>query len=93
MTPAPSLIAECPPTGGLSAKWSDLVSAINIEAFFAWEEVIGCPDCADGGAEWIEITTSTGTHKVTYEYDIPPNAVKPFHAKLVELKSSFKECD
>ncbi len=76
------------------AKWSNLTSAIDIDAFFALDEVIGCPDCTDGGAEWVEIETSRGRrHKVTFGYGIPPDAVKPFHDILGELKESFNECN
>ncbi|MFO7256578.1 MAG: hypothetical protein DIU61_002725 [Bacteroidota bacterium] len=80
------------PCQGWSAKWENLVSDIDIEAFFNLDEVIGCPDCADGGAEWVEITTFQGKHKVTYEYTAPPDAIKPFRDTLFELKESFK-CD
>ena len=29
---------------------------------------IGCPDCADGGGEWIEVHNGTSVHSVTFEY-------------------------
>jgi hypothetical protein len=76
-----------------SAKWSGLVSAIDLDEFQELGEVIGCPDCADGGTEWVEITTPGGKHKVTYEYDNPPDAIKPFRKTLFDLMQSFNGCD
>lgn len=39
------------------------------DRFMVLEEVIGCPDCADGGSEWLEISYETGKNKrVTFEY-------------------------
>ncbi|WP_162628006.1 hypothetical protein [Arcticibacterium luteifluviistationis] len=48
--------------------WKNILSEINTKTFNKLDEVYGCPDCADGGAEWIEISDSSGTHKVTFEY-------------------------
>lgn len=45
-----------------------LLSSIDLEAFFKMDTVVGCPDCADGGSEWIEIGRDGETHKVTIEY-------------------------
>jgi hypothetical protein len=42
--------------------------SLEIDKFFALNEVYGCPDCSDGGAEWIEIITDKDkSHKVTFE--------------------------
>ena len=46
-------------------------------------ETIGCPDCADGGAEWIEIKLANGEkHKVTFEYMNAPSAFKNYISGL-----------
>jgi len=70
-----------------------LVSNIDLKSFSELPETIGCPDCADGGAEWIEIITPEGSKKVTYEFGNDPSEVSSF---IGELKSYFKslgECD
>lgn len=37
--------------------------------FLKLDEVYGCPDCADGGAEWLEVRFTDGTsRKVTFNY-------------------------
>ena len=46
----------------------ELFDKIDFDAFLALDKIIGCPDCADGGTEWIEIKTKNKTHKVTFEY-------------------------
>lgn len=50
------------------AIWKDLISKIDTAVFYKLPERIGCPDCADGGAEWIEIQTVDKTYRVTFEY-------------------------
>lgn len=50
------------------AYWSTLISSIEFESFEQLDSVIGCPDCADGGSEWIEITKDGQTHRVVFEY-------------------------
>ena len=50
------------------AIWKELCSKIDTAIFNNLPETIGCPDCADGGAEWIEIQTNTRTHRVTFEF-------------------------
>ena len=47
-----------------TTQWKTLVDSLDYKKFNALNEVIGCPDCLDGGTEWIEI----GDKKVTFEY-------------------------
>lgn len=51
-----------------SNQWGNLVSLVDPQGFRALSETIGCPDCADGGAEWIEIKWPTVTKRVTFEF-------------------------
>jgi len=50
-----------------AAAWSKLVGVIDKAAFLALPERIGCPDCADGGGEWIEIDFGSTKKRVTFE--------------------------
>jgi hypothetical protein len=62
---------------------NNLSKKIDAVSFFNMQEVWGCPDCADGGAEWIEITLRSGKkHKVTFEYLKEPVALKSIAADL-----------
>ncbi len=56
-------------TTSLDVKiWDELVNSFVVDSFFILDERIGCPDCADGGSEWIEIGTKNKIYKVTFEY-------------------------
>lgn len=50
-----------------SNEWEQLLSLINSKTFIALDDTIGCPGCADGGIEWIEIDWTDGTKRVTFE--------------------------
>jgi hypothetical protein len=55
------------------AQVSAISSAFDLTKINAKPDVIGCPDCADGGAEWIAIEQGESVKKVTFEYgkDVP----------------------
>jgi len=72
------------------SKWSNLRSKINLKNFNNMDEVIGCPDCADGGAEWIEITSGETSHKVTFEYGKAPGA---FSSYIELLRNELEEIE
>ena len=59
----------------------------------ALPERIGCPDCADGGAEWVIITVGDKTHKVVFEYGKAPAELAAVVAKFRALKETFKNCN
>ena len=56
-------------------------------------EVIGCPDCADGGAEWVAVNADGKQYKVTYDYGKTPKELEAVVAKLKVLKDSFNGCN
>lgn len=72
--------------------FDDLIAKIDLEAFFNLDEVIGCPDCADGGAEWIEIVTNKGVKKVTYSFEREPREVKSIINELRKRYDQLGEC-
>ncbi len=53
-------------------QFQSIASLVDWEAFRSLDETIGCPDCADGGGQWIEISRGGEVHRVTYEYGTPP---------------------
>lgn len=73
-------------------QWQQLRDKIDIKKFKALNTVYGCPDCADGGAEWIEIQQGETKHRVTFEYHNEPEAVKAYISLLREHTASFKDC-
>ncbi|RZK17040.1 MAG: hypothetical protein EOO86_13540 [Pedobacter sp.] len=68
----------------------DLLNASQISNL---PEVIGCPDCADGGAEWISVTADGKTYKITYDYGKAPKELEAAVARLKVLKDGFKDCN
>lgn len=68
-------------------NWKLFQSLINMEAFFKLSKTIGCPDCADGGAEWIEIETISGKkHKVTFDFWKAPDQLKDLVSVLRQFE-------
>ena len=72
---------------------AEIKSVLNVSKIAGLPEVVGCPDCADGGAEWIAINADGKQYKVTYEYGKAPKELETAVAKLKVLKDSFKDCN
>jgi hypothetical protein len=49
-------------------EWNTLLEAAASIDFASLPETIGCPDCADGGAEYIEIKQNSATKRITFEF-------------------------
>ena len=65
--------------------------ADSITSFNSLDSVYGCPDCADGGAEWLEIITPEWKHSVMVDYSGPnrPAVLENLFAKLRKLSSEL----
>ena len=74
-------------------EFKTITAAIDKNKFDKLQEVIGCPDCADGGAEWVEVSQDGKKKRVTFEYGKAPEELKNAVAKLKELKESFANCN
>lgn len=73
--------------------WESFKTGLDSKMFFELSQTIGCPDCADGGAEWIEIETASGrSHKVTFEYMNEPDSLKYFVIGLREQIAKSDHC-
>ena len=48
-------------------EWNEILDSFNFDEYTQLDDVYGCPDCADGGSEWIEITHDGMTKRVTFE--------------------------
>ncbi len=65
----------------------EILNAFNFDYFQLLDDVYGCPDCADGGSEWIEISHEDITKRVTFEfYSSIPN-----HDELVVYLRDLRE--
>lgn len=72
-----------------SAQWQELISVLNMQTFSALGDRIGCPDCADGGAEWIEIDSTNGVKRVTFENGQSVKGIESLIEKLRQLRNQY----
>lgn len=70
-----------------SDNWKNILSQIDWNKFNSLEESYGCPDCADGGSEYIEIKSINGTKRVTIEFNKESAELEPL---LTELRKQRK---
>ncbi|NCP83704.1 MAG: hypothetical protein GW809_01075 [Bacteroidetes bacterium] len=68
-------------------------SILSISEIKKLPPIIGCPDCADGGAEYIELIFLDGLkQRVTFEYMHEPNQLSELVELLRQKTADFKEC-
>lgn len=51
-----------------ASAWNEIQNAIDIDAFCGMADVYGCPDCADGGAEYLSMICDGQEKTVTFEF-------------------------
>lgn len=71
-------------------RWDSLKTMADLDAFSKQPERLGCPDCADGGAEYIELQRGDQKHRVTFEYG---QTIPGFESLVNALRSQRKEFD
>lgn len=74
------------------ADWNALKAAVNLNAFSQQPETIGCPDCADGGAEYIELEQGDIKHRVTFPYGQTIPGFEPLVTALRQQRNQFDSC-
>jgi len=68
---------------------------VDITVFFNLPAVIGCPDCADGGSEWIELELNHGEiHRANWDYSSgAPASIKNYVNILRnQMNYSYNNC-
>lgn len=76
-----------------SNKAADLNVLAQFTEFRKQPEVIGCPDCADGGMEYVEIQVGEIRHKVKFDYG---KTIPGFETLVKELRAQrdlFNDCE
>ena len=78
-----------------SSTWNNLLAVLNKNslAFFALPDVIGCPDCADGGAEWISITNGELSKTVTFEHAANVEEISELLTQIRNTQKQFEKCE
>lgn len=69
--------------------WSNLVASVNLDEFYALPDIIGCPDCTDGGGERIEISDGETTKRVDFEFGTSVPEIEDFLFKLRDLRENI----
>ena len=73
-----------------AAEWRRLQALANVEDLTQVEGVHGCPDCADGGAEWIAIRAGERTIQTTYEYGHDLERIAALQRELRAIRQRFQ---
>lgn len=66
-----------------------LLAAADVEALGAVPAVIGCPDCADGGAEWVEVEHGGRRVRVTLEHGAEVREIASLLREIRSIRSRF----
>ena len=72
-----------------AAEWEALVAALDRGKIEALPETLGCPDCADGGAESIEVIGADWRKSVTFEFGATIPELQPLLERVRTLRSRF----
>lgn len=72
-----------------NSEWSRVKNLVNEQAFKNLPDVIGCPDCADGGSEWIEIQSPDLSKRVVFEYGDPPSEIASLASILAQAREEM----
>jgi hypothetical protein len=73
-------------------RFRDILNAVDYKAFQKLPDTFGCPNCADGGAEFIEVERDGVVKRVTYEAGKVPDELKEVEARIKLVLESFKDC-
>ena len=69
--------------------WAILRSLARLDVLKSLQDVYGCPDCLDGGAEWVELAEEDQAKRVTIEYGETLQPVAGLLHELRALNESF----
>ena len=74
-----------------ATEWEALRLAADPALLDDTPEVVGCPDCADGGSEWVRLAQRGSADAVTFEYGDDLEALGELLPQLRELRQRFRE--
>ncbi len=74
-------------TGKLDAgEWQELSRLAEAAKFDGLPPVIGCPDCADGGAESLEVSGPSGIRTVSFDHGAKVEPLQSLLDRVRELR-------
>ncbi len=83
----PQLVSTLPLTG--QSSWPILRAALDSSGFLGLQHTYGCPDCTDGGAEWVEVAYGGLRRRVTFEYGNTPQPLAVTVTYLRAIHDTF----
>ena len=72
------------------AEADSLADAAARARFEGLGPVIGCPDCADGGAETLSVTTAGRRETVTFEFNASVRELEPLLSQTRSLAARLR---
>ena len=69
--------------------WQQIIELIDFEYFQSLNDVYGCPDCADGGAEFIEIIYDGVAKQVTFDAYTEIDGIQELTILLRDLRDEY----
>jgi hypothetical protein len=69
------------------AEWQQLATLAASVTYDGLPETIGCPDCADGGAESLAISRDGKERKVTFDHGADIKQLQPLLTRVRELRT------
>jgi hypothetical protein len=92
-------LLEESPRGGLppvrrtaeisTSEWRQLTVSVSRASFEALPATVGCPDCADGGAESLEVISRDWQDGVTFELGAAMPQLQPLLEMMRSLRGRF----
>ena len=74
-------------TAAISAtEWQSLVAAVDRSRLENVPDVLGCPDCADGGAESLVVVADGWSRRITFEYGAAIPELEPLLSRVRALR-------
>ena len=89
---SPTLAAKTCQSTISQADLRELLASIDLDSFYKQPAILGCPDCADGGAEYIELQLGEQKHRVTFQYGQTIPGSEALVDKLRAHRADLKEC-
>jgi len=75
------------------AEWQQLAALAASSRFDGLPDTIGCPDCADGGAESLAVSAGGHQRKVTFDHGSDIAQLRPLLTRVRELRARLTPKD
>jgi hypothetical protein len=70
-----------------AGEWQQLTTLAASARFAGLPETIGCPDCADGGAESLAISGTGGEKQVNFDHGADISELQPLLTRVREIRT------